>query len=100
MSSLNVIASPWRALPSPDTTLEQLSAALVRFPDLRIEIGPAFDVTLVIAKLGAMPPATDKLADAMFGDENDATTIEESGVFQTLDFEIRDRHFEEDAEGV
>jgi hypothetical protein len=103
VSSLTVTTEPWVALPSPDTTLEQLSDALKAFPNLRINLGPEFDVSLVVAKLhGAEPPPTDALAGAMYGDADPELLVaEETGehlrlVEESFDQEAKDRN----AEGV
>lgn len=99
MSSLNIARTPhWRAYPSPETTIGQITKAIARFPDLRIEIGPEFDLCLVIARLGAFPPDTDELATVLYGDDETLITSEDSGVFELpeidelFDQEARDRN--------
>ena len=99
MSSLEIKNDPWRAIPSDDTTVGQLAEAVHVF-DLEVLVSDDLEVSLqMLPGDDRDPPATDELAQMIYGDQNEGLIIaEESGVFQTLDFEIRDRHFEEDAD--
>jgi hypothetical protein len=98
VSSLNVRTEPWVAMPSPDTTIGQISQALVAFPDLRILVGDDLDVTLVLAHRRATPPPTDDLAQAMFGDDAGLVSTEHTGEHAKLelafDVEAADRNAE------
>lgn len=101
MSSLNIRAEPWAAFPSPDTTLEQLTAALVAFPDLRIRIGTEFDVTLVLAHRRGTPPTADDLATAMFGGTDpELMVIEETGEHERLELAFDSEAQDRNAEGA
>lgn len=99
MSSLNVRTDPWVAFPSPETTIAELTQALVAFPDLRLQVGEDLDVSLVLAHRRATPPKTDELAQAMFGDEGLVST-EHSGIHELpdvadlFDAEAQDRNAE------
>lgn len=77
---------PWRAHPSPETTVGELERA-VREHDLEILRTVEFEVILVQThdqiRDGVPPPTTEELADTMFG-EASVTTVEESGTFPTL----------------
>lgn len=103
MSSLTVTTEPWVALPSPETTIAEISQALIAFPDLRIHVGDELDVSLVLAHRRATPPRGVDLAEAMFGSDPDLlVAVEHSGVHELasieemFDVEAQDRN----AEGV
>ena len=101
MSSLNIRAEPWAAFPSPDTNLEQLTAALVAFPDLRIQIGDQFDVYLVLAHRRGSPPTADDLATAMFGGADpELLVIEETGEREALELAFDSEAQDRNAEGA
>lgn len=104
MSSLNVRLEPWAAFPSKDTTILQLENGLRRFPDLRIQVDAELEVSLVIARPGATPPATDELASAIYAGDAELIVSEDTGAFELPDIadlydqEAKDRHFEDDAD--
>ncbi len=84
MSELNVTPKPWRAYPSKDTTLRQLEAAILAFPELVLDVAPiTFEISL---KLGfdEDPPPTDELAAVLYPlDEN--LIVSETGTFPALE---------------
>lgn len=117
MSSLNVDAwpQPWRAYPGPETTIAQITNALVAFPDLALAIDEKdFSISFVVPQDGpgrlARPPETEELAAALFGDDEELIVAEDTGTFprsvmdlpgvdddlEAFDAEARDRN----AEGV
>ena len=105
MSELNITPKPWRAYPSKDTTLRQLEAAILAFPELVLDVAPiTFEISL---KLGfdEDPPPTDELAAVLYP-EDENLIVSETGTFprmkpadaieKSFDAEAQDRN----AEGV
>ena len=79
---------PWRARPSPETTIAELERA-VRELDLEILKTEAFEIILVQTDDqvldGLPPPSIQELADTMFGESDAVTMVEESGRFPVID---------------
>lgn len=99
---------PWRASPSPDTTVGELELAvsLLKLDILRTTEDEILLVqTDEAIKDGVPPPDIQELAMVMFGPESDqATLVEEMGSHRTVDEaeafdqEAKDRHEEQDSE--
>ena len=78
---------PWRAHPSPETTIAELERAVQKL-DLNVIKTTGFEIILVQTdeqiRDGVPAPTTDELAATMFGDGAVVTTVEESGTFPLL----------------
>lgn len=77
-------AGAWLATPSSKTTVEELQRGLEAFPDLKV-IVECHELTIVRKNPNTEPPTTEDLAGAMFGVDNDATLVEETGQHRTID---------------
>ena len=91
---------PWRAVPDPATTVEELQAAVDRLP-VKVVTEAEFGVILMMANASDVPPTIEVLADTMFGADANPILVEETGVHRTPDLfnqEARDRHAEQDSE--
>lgn len=98
MSSLNVTPSPWRAYPGPETTIAQLTAAIMAFPQLVIDVAPVtMEISLSVDFQADPPPTTADLAAVMFPDDDELITSEDTVAgLRALDQEAQDRHAEQD----
>ena len=86
----------WFAMPSAETTMEELNRAI---DELSLEVRTWNRQVILVAPDGITPPRVEELARVMFGPENDATLVEETGTHRAMeafDEEAKDRH----AEGV
>lgn len=96
MSTLTVRKTPWAAYPSPDTTLEQLARAVNAY-GLEVVVTLDGEVYLGLPMLpGDGPPATEKLAEVMYGGTDPELLVtEETGEHERLfDLEAQDRNAE------
>ncbi len=98
VSSLTVRADPWRAYPSPDTTLAQLAPAVLEF-ELEVDVTTDLIVYLKRRDGDKNPtPTMEELGKAMFGEGHNAILVTETGAHRRLeesfDDEARDRHEE------
>ncbi len=79
-------AGAWLATPSSKTTVDELQRGLEAFPGLKLIVEGGV-VTIVRKNPDTEPPTTEELAGAMFGVDNDATLVEETGQHRTIDEE-------------
>ncbi len=107
MSSLNVnkTVDAWEAIPSLDTTVGALAAAVNEF-GLEVVVRLDGSVSLVLPQLpGDGPPTTEELAAVMYGDDDPELIVsEDSGTFtkptveefeaQSFEDEAQDRNAE------
>ncbi len=79
------VESPWTATPGSATTIAELELAVRAYPELEIcqlEGG----VVLVSADPSLdSKPKVDELARVMFGQDNDAVLVTETGVHRIID---------------
>lgn len=76
--------APWMATPGSSTTVAELELAIRAFPNL--EVRQLDDmVVLVTAFRNWEKPTVEELSRAMFGPDNDAVLVRETGVHKTLD---------------
>jgi len=79
---------PWRAYPSPETTVAELERAI---NDLDLELvndGETLEIYLTQGRRRT-PPAIEDLARVMFGDQSDeATLVEETQPNKIIDGDI------------
>ena len=103
MSSLNVkrTEETWEAIPSLDTTVGALAAAVNEF-GLEVVIRLDGSVSLVLPQLpGDAPPTTEALVAVMFGDDDpDLLVSEETGTFPRLEESFEAEAQDRNAEGV
>ncbi len=95
---------PWRAHPGPETTMDELEAAL---SSLKLDILRTTDDEILLVQTGEAiregvpPPDIEELSMVMFADDaGDAILVEETGQHRAIDYdqEAKDRHFEEDVD--
>ncbi len=94
---------PWRANPSPDTTMEELEAALSMF---QLDIARTTDDEIILVQTaqairdGAPGPGMEELGRAMFGPDNNAILVTETGKFPKLEAAFEAEAQDRNAEGV
>ncbi len=94
---------PWRAHPGPETTVEELEAAISLF---KLDIARTTDDDILLVQTaaaireGVPPPAMEELGRAMFGPDHNAILVTETGVHRKLEESFDEEAQDRNAEGA